>query len=187
MLYKLCYDINCTNSNRLDLVSKGFDLKDSNLVFWIVLSILHPLKAKTSCLPVSYWKYYVTQVLTCRKKRRTLTPGWEKNFKTTLRNSRTCFVINFKYCWKVLAFFPVEIENRSLLSGVFPTPYLHAWRPSIWLQRWRLSPFLVHWSWLDTLAAILNIAKTVSKCRLSLSLFVSICGLLICLSGYWYV
>jgi hypothetical protein len=65
-------------------LSKGFNFKDSNLVPWMVLSILHPLTAKTSWVTVSYSKYYTSLNV----------------------HSGNMFCIKFQVLLKVFSFFP---------------------------------------------------------------------------------
>jgi hypothetical protein len=88
-------------------LSKGFNFKDSNLVPWMVLSILHPLTAKTSWVTVSYSKYYTSLNV----------------------HSGNMFCIKFQ----VLAFFLVEIQlfsaqkQMSFRRRIFDA--LRTWRP----------------------------------------------------------
>jgi hypothetical protein len=86
-------------------LSKGFNFKDS----WIVLSILRPLTAKTSWVTVPYSKYYTS--LNVPKK--TLHFDCWKNYFKLFYVLETCFVLNFKYCWKFLAFLLVDIQLFS--------------------------------------------------------------------------
>jgi hypothetical protein len=129
-------------SKKSTFLSKGFNFKDSNLVFWIVLTILHPLTAKTSCV-TAWYSTDITQIWTCRKKRRTLTAE-KNNFKTALR-SGNMFCIKFQVFLKDFAFFFIEIQLisgmetcRYLFGDVFSTPYVHGGHHE-WLQRWRPS------------------------------------------------
>jgi hypothetical protein len=111
-------------------LSKGFNFKDSNLVSWIVLSILHPLTAKTSWVTAWYSKYYAS--LNVPKKLRTLT--LEKITLKLVYVLETCFLLNFRYCWKFLAFFLVEIQlfsaqkQTSFRWHIFHS--IRTWRPT---------------------------------------------------------
>ena len=92
------------SENRQEKVflSKGFNFKDSNRVSYIVLSILHPLTAKTSSVTASLIFKYYTNIFERAGKNFAL---WL--LKITLKLLyvlETCFVLNFRYYWKFLGF-----------------------------------------------------------------------------------
>jgi hypothetical protein len=89
-------------SKKKHFLSTGFNLKDSNLVSWIVLSILHPLTAKTSWVTAWYSKYYTSLNV---PKKTSHFDSWKKNFITALR-SGNMFCIKFQVLLKVFSFFP---------------------------------------------------------------------------------
>jgi hypothetical protein len=81
----------------------------------------------------------ITQVWTCRKKLRTLTP--EKTTLKLLYVLETRFVLNFKYCWKFLAFLLVEIQLFSAQKQMsfrrrtyMPYTYMAAIMSDKWLK-----------------------------------------------------
>jgi hypothetical protein len=90
------------SARKSTFLSTGFNLKDSNLVSWIVLSILHPLTAKTSWVTAWYSKYYTSLNV---PKKTSHFDSWKKNFITALR-SGNIFCIKFQVLLKVFSFFP---------------------------------------------------------------------------------
>jgi hypothetical protein len=90
------------SARKSSFLSKVFNFKDSNLVSWIVLSILHPLTAKTSWVTAWYSKYYTSLNL---PKKTLHFDSWKKNFITPLR-SGNMFRIKFQVLLKVFSFFP---------------------------------------------------------------------------------
>jgi hypothetical protein len=90
------------STRKSSFLSKVFNFKDSNLVSWIVLSISHPLTAKTSWVTAWYSKYYTSLNV---PKKTSHFDSWKNNFKTGLR-SGNMFCIKFQVLLKVFSFFP---------------------------------------------------------------------------------
>ena len=76
--------------------------KIPNLIFWIVLSGLHTLRAKTLGVTAWYSKYYTSLNV---PKKTSHFDSWKINFKTGLR-SGNMFCIKFQVLLKVFSSFP---------------------------------------------------------------------------------